>query len=296
MIRGRSTGEGGRSPLHSTKAYIPRNAGVRFHRETACLTGKGGKVLTRQPVVYTQELEMILGNSRVLENISMEVFPGDMVGIIGPNGAGKTTLLRLLLGLIRPTAGTVLVFGTRPEKLGKTMDEVGYMPQHPTFTDHFPLSAEDVVLMGTYTASTMGRRLPAEARQRAALSLERVGLLDRRGTPFHELSGGQRQRAFLARALCKEPRLLLLDEPNAGLDLPTQSRFFALLQELRLEKGITVLLVSHDLAVVARYASRLICINRTMHVHGSPADVLNSPQLEEAYRCEFDVLLNMKRG
>lgn len=242
------------------------------------------------PVVEAINVNVKMGKHQVLEGINLVIEPGEMVGIIGPNGAGKTTLMRVLLGLLKPTSGQVKLFGMSPGRMGKKRDYVGYMPQSPVFSRHFPLSCLDVVAMGSFTATAMGRPFTGQKREKALRCLERVGLLSLKNKPFAELSGGQQQRVFLARALVKEPLLLLLDEPNAGLDLPTQNHFFALLKELQSLYGLTVIIVSHDLVMISRFAGRLICINRTMHIHGEPLDVLKSSDLGKAYRCELDFL------
>lgn len=251
--------------------------------------------MSSHPVVETKDINLSWNGHKILENINIKISAGEMVGVIGPNGAGKTTLLRIILGLIKPTRGEVRIFGFPPEKLGKLRDKIGYMPQRPLFKNFFPLSTLDVVTMGGFTRSFLGKPRSRLQREKARSSLEKVGLLSLESKPFAELSGGQQQRAFLARALCKDPLLLILDEPNAGLDLPSQQRFYSLLKELQESCGITVVIVSHDLAVISGFASQLICINRTMHVHGSPLEVLNSPNLEEAYRCEVDVFYGRGR-
>lgn len=242
-----------------------------------------------EPVIETKDVHLSWNGQKILESINIQIGAGEMVGIIGPNGAGKTTLLRVILGLVKPTSGEVRIFGLPPEKLGKMREKIGYMPQRPHFDRRFPLSVLDVVAMGGFTRSFLGKPSSAMQREKARRSLEKVGLLFFENRPFAELSGGQQQRAFLARALLKEPAILLLDEPNTGLDLPTQQRFFSLLDELRKSHDITIVMVSHDLPEIARYSSQLICINRTMHIHGSPSEVLGSPNLEEAYRCPFDI-------
>ena len=247
-------------------------------------------------VVEIRDLFYGVNGCQILEHINLEIEKGEMVGIIGPNGAGKTTLMRLLLGLVRQSRGDVKIFGLPPMRLGRQREAIGYMPQRPVFDRRFPLSALDVVNMGQVTAGTLGRPLTTQQREKARQSLYQVGLLSLQDRPFGQLSGGEQQRTFLARAICRQPCLLLLDEPNAGLDLPTQHKFFELLQQLQQLHTLTVVMVSHDLAAIARYAHRLVCINRTMHVHGKPLDVLNSPDLEKAYRCEFDVLFGRERG
>lgn len=240
------------------------------------------------PAVKASNLSVKLGEQVVLENVSFEIEPASFVGIVGPNGAGKTTLLRVMLGLVREIDGELLVFGKPPADLGAKRHTIGYVPQRPAFDRRFPISAMDVVLMGRVSCRGIGRRLDASDRDAAARSLERVGGAHLAHRPIGELSGGEQQRVFLARALCNHTRLLLLDEPNTGLDLPSQVQFFDLLADLRRDEGLTVAVVSHDLSMISRYADRLFCINRRMHIHGSPSEVLDSPKLDEAYACEYD--------
>lgn len=249
----------------------------------------------QEVIVRTDNLSVVLEGSKVLEDIKMEVYRGSMVGLIGPNGAGKTTLLRLLLGLLMPSRGTVEILDTDPRHLGARRESIGYLPQRSAVTPQFPLSALDVVCMGLVTPGLAGKPLNKHHRKKARECLEKVGVLSLENRPFEQLSGGEQQRVFLARALIKDPHLLLLDEPNAGLDMPTQNRFMALLKNLQQEQGLTVIMVSHDLAVVAKYTERLFCINRTMHVHGSPSEVMNSPLLWETYRCEYELLFGKER-
>ncbi len=121
-------------------------------------------------------------------------------------------------------------------------------------------------------------------------ALQDVGMERYASLPFRELSGGEQQRILLARSLVRKPDLLLLDEPNSGLDFPSQQQFFTLLRRLKEERNLTVLLVSHDLVSVSAAVDTLMCINRTMHIHGRPGEVLKSSRLMEAYRCQFDLI------
>ncbi len=240
-----------------------------------------------QPVVSVSKMTVVLGGKIVLDGIDFAVGAGDLVGVIGPNGAGKTTLLRALLGLISPAAGAVKIFGVSQKDLSEIRSQIGYMPQLQSFEKNFPLSVADVVATGLLAPSTMLRPIKNKG-QRADEALEAVGMAEYAKQPFQDLSGGQQQRVLLARSLVRRPRLLLLDEPNAGLDFKAQQIFMELLKKLKREDNLAIILVSHDLISIADAADRLLCINRTMHVHGSPTEVLHSPDLDLAYRCQFD--------
>lgn len=242
-------------------------------------------------VIELDDVRVEVGGNTVLEGVSFSLKEGSFLGLIGPNGAGKTTLLRVILGLVRPDRGTVRVMGMSPRELKHELHHVGYMPQQVLFDPLFPVSVRDVIMMGRTCCIGLFRLPSKEDREAVEESIGMVGLEGLEKRPIGELSGGQQKRAFLARALCLETRILLLDEPTAGLDIEAQSRFLDLLTYLKREMGLSVLFVSHDVNILARFADEIICINRTMHIHGSPRDVLGSDRLKEAYRCEFDFLV-----
>jgi ABC-type Mn2+/Zn2+ transport system ATPase subunit len=242
-----------------------------------------------EPLIRSQNLVVRLGGKTILEDISFAVNPGQMVGIIGPNGAGKTTLLRAILGLLPISAGELIVLGYPVSQVHGQRSMIGYMPQRLLFERHFPLTVGDAVATGLLTRSTVLRQIKG-ANQKVAEALALVGMDNYYLSPFQELSGGQQQRILLARSLVRKPKLLLLDEPNAGLDFPAQQKFIDLLKRLRLQQNLTVVMVSHDLLSVAAIADSLICIDRRMHLHGKPGEVLHSHELHDAYRCEFEYL------
>jgi len=246
-------------------------------------------------LIRAQGLDVTLGGRKVLEGITFSARAGQLTGIIGPNGAGKTTLLRAILGLVKVREGELSVFGTPVNGLKEVRSRIGYMPQRQSFERRFPLSAADVVVGGLLTPSNLLRRLK-DRDYKILSALQSVGMEEYMNRPFQDLSGGEQQRIMLARSLAGEPELLLLDEPNAGLDFPAQHSFIELLRELKTGQGLTIILVSHDLVSVARAADQLVCINRTMHIHGRPTDVLQSPRLDEAYRCQFDLLNLEEKG
>lgn len=244
-------------------------------------------------VIEIENVWVSIDGRTVLEGITFKVKERSFVGIIGPNGAGKTTLLRVILGLINPDRGTVTVMGMTPQELKHELHHIGYMPQQVLFDPRFPVSVFDVVMMGRTCCIGPLRFANKTDREAARESIDMVGLSGLEDRPIGELSGGQQKRAFLARALCLETRILVLDEPTAGLDIEAQEVFMDLLSRLKTELGLSVLFVSHDVNILARFADELVCINRTMHMRGTPEEVLGGGHLEEAYRCEFDFLAEL---
>lgn len=243
-----------------------------------------------EAIVELRAVNLALGGRPVLEDISFAVAPGRFLGIVGPNGAGKTTLLKLILGLRLPDSGSVSVFGVPPQKLGRGAHRIGYVPQRSEMDRRFPVTVRDVVMMGRVCCIGLLRFPRKSDWEKVDQSIGLVGLSGLEERPFGELSGGEQQRVLLARAMCAETRLLLLDEPTMGLDRPTEEEFYRLLRRLREERGLTILAVSHDLLTLGGLADELICINRQMHIHGDSQQVLSSDQLREAYRCELDFL------
>ena len=219
----------------------------------------------------------------VLEEISLTINGGDFLGIIGPNGGGKTTLLKVILGLVKPSRGKVAVFGNMPEKGRKY---IGYVPQHNVFDHEFPISVQDVVLMGRSAKVGLLKRLGSEDQRRAEEALQVVGMAEHRGRQIGKLSGGEQQRVFIARALVTDPLMLLLDEPTASVDTATQTEFYELLEELK--KRMVIVLVSHDISAVSIYVDKIACLNRQLYHHGSPE--IESDILEATYKCPVQMI------
>ncbi len=236
------------------------------------------------PLVELRDVTVRFGAHVALERVSFRVEEGQFTAIIGPNGAGKTTLLRVILGILRPEEGEVRVLGKPPWKLTrKERLDLGYVPQEFPRHRHFPLRVMDVVLMGRYGALGWFRRPGADDRRRALEILKLLEIDHLAHRRLAELSGGERQRAFIARALINRPRLLLLDEPSASLDPAMTEGLFALLRRLQKELGLTVLLVSHDVGIVASFADRVACLARRLVAHGRPQEVLTEANLECMY-------------
>jgi ABC-type Mn2+/Zn2+ transport system ATPase subunit len=215
----------------------------------------------------------------VLVNVDLELGAGDFVGVVGPSGSGKTTLLRAILGTVTPIAGTVR------RRSGLTL---AYVPQTETVNWNFPVTVAECVLM----ARVSGRRLPWASRSEkaeVAAVLERLGIEDLAGRHIRRLSGGQQQRVFIARALLRQPQLILMDEPTAGVDVATRHEVLHLLDELN-TAGLAVVLTTHDLNGVAAHLPTLVCLNREVVAAGPPEKVLTPEVLERTYGARMDVL------
>ncbi|MGA2064273.1 MAG: ABC transporter ATP-binding protein [Thermoguttaceae bacterium] len=220
---------------------------------------------SEEPVVEFRDVGFAYDGTPVLQGVNFVVRRNESLSIVGPNGGGKTTLLRLILGQLQPSSGQVRVFGQPPETARL---RIGYMPQHANYDPLFPATVMDVVLMGRLGRGGLRGRLGWFSRgdRRAAIeALAQVHLEELARRPFAALSGGQRQRVLVARALCCQPELLLLDEPTASVDSLVEARLFDILRELG--RTMTVLVVSHDLGFVADLVEKVICVNRQVVVH-----------------------------
>ncbi|MFF7143136.1 MULTISPECIES: anchored repeat-type ABC transporter ATP-binding subunit [Streptomyces] len=230
------------------------------------------RTTTTTPALRVRDLAVELGGRRALDGVDLTVDAGELVGLIGPNGAGKTTLLRAVLGLLTPLGGTIDIDG---QPVARSRGTVGYVPQRHEFAWDFPLSVEKAVLTGRTHRIGRLRRPGATDREAVEEALDRVALTDLRRRPIGELSGGQRQRVLVARALALRPRLLLLDEPFTGLDVPTQELLTSLFLRLR-DEGKALLMTTHDLPGAADMAGRLCLLNRTVIADGPP-EALRDP-------------------
>ena len=221
---------------------------------------------------------------KVLTGATLELPKGGILGLIGPNGAGKSTVLRLILGLLKPDSGTVEVLGTTA---ARARAQVGYVPQSLVIERDLPSTLRDLVESGFLGIGNLGGRLPPEHRDRAVSWMERLRIAPLAGRKLSELSGGQLQLGLVARALVREPQLLLLDEPTANADARAEGTVFSLLEECCRDR--TAVVVSHDIGVLSRNVGAIACVGAGRIVYHGSADV---PQdaLEEAYGCPVDLI------
>jgi zinc transport system ATP-binding protein len=209
--------------------------------------------------VSLDQLSFSYQNTPVLKNVSFEIGKGEFWGMIGPNGGGKTTILKLLMGFLKPEAGTLSIFGKSPSY---SRQQIAYVPQSLKFDKHFPISVLELVLGGRLS------RLPwygkfSKADKLAALNaLESVGMTDFQHRSFGQLSGGQAQRVLIARALASEPQLLLLDEPTASVDVQAETDIYAMLKKL--QGQITILMVTHHLQATIDLVEKVLCVQQTV--------------------------------
>jgi len=234
-------------------------------------------------VVNIENINFTYHKEKVLDDINLKVYENDFLAIIGPNGGGKSTLLKLILGLEKYKKGSIKIFN---EKISNEISKIGYVPQNTNINTNFPIKVLDVVMMGHIheKKSFFGHK---EDEKKCALgALTQVGMQDFASYKIGSLSGGQRQRVMIARALCANPKILILDEPTASIDVEGQKQIYELLQKLN--KSITIIVVSHDISVILSYASKVAHINKRLVFHdiSTKKDTFN----KDEHFCEVEML------
>jgi len=209
-----------------------------------------------------------------LDKVSLSIEEKDFLGIIGPNGAGKTTLFSCMLGLLNNYQGEIRFFGTNIRKSRQYLHQIGYVPQKPIFEKNFPATVAEVVGMG------LTKNQKEETIDKV---LQKVWLHELSHRRIGDLSGGQQQRVFIAKALANDPQILILDEPVAGIDSQSKDLFYQILLDLNKKDNITVIWSSHDLDAVAKLATKVACLNRTLFFHGISEEFFHDENLLKMY-------------
>jgi len=241
----------------------------------------------KTPVLEVSNLQVVRANSVAIDDANFTINQGDYVGIVGPNGGGKTTLLLALLNITPRTKGTIRFFGQDIESFSH-WEKVAYVPQNAiNFDSQFPLTVRELVALGRVNRRNLGRTLKRTDLEAVDDALEFMGISDIANRRIGQLSGGQKQRVFVAKSLVRNPEIILLDEPIVGVDAKTQEKFYKKLSDLNIKKGITIMLVTHDLTAVFCRMSKVMCINRLVNVSEITEDLKPEEVLSKVYGEHF---------
>jgi zinc transport system ATP-binding protein len=234
-------------------------------------------------VLSVKDLSFSYDAAEVLSGISFAIDKGDYVALAGPNGSGKTTLAKVILGLESKRAGRVEIFG---KESGSFNDwgRIGYLPQQVNmFNPLFPATVKEVVGLGLLSHMRFPKKFTRSDRDKIIKTLDLMKIAYLKDNLVGELSGGQQQRLFLARALVSDPELLILDEPTTALDPQTREDFFALVERLNRDKGVTIIIITHDTAHIGQYAGKLLYLDRRVIFYGGFADFCQSKEMEQYF-------------
>jgi zinc transport system ATP-binding protein len=228
-----------------------------------------------QPIINVDNLSYYYDSFPSLDHISFSVEKGDFLGIIGPNGAGKTTLFQCILGIMNNFSGEISLLGSNVKQNKKILQRIGYVPQKKSVEQTFPATVSEIVSLGV-----IGRDIKKESIESAIEFVELGAYQNKR---IGELSEGQQQRVIIAKALVKQPELLILDEPTTGIDSVAQNKFYDLLTRLNKDRGITIVWSSHDMNAVEKLASKVACIDRKLFFHGESEDFFGNEERMKSY-------------
>ena len=242
-------------------------------------------------IIKIRNLNFSYDKQVVLEGINLEYSSDEFLAIIGPNGGGKSTLLKLILGLLKPQSGEIKLFGKEPSEVSKF---IGYVPQNFLSNQSFPMMVLEVVLMGLIDKKIFGFYSKDE-KALALSALEKVGMREFANARIGELSGGQRQRVYIARALCANAKVLILDEPTASIDTKGQAEIYEILKGIN-ANGVGVVLVSYDLNIVLNYATKIAYVSKNLHIHKTHENIAKREFIEHLARthshfCDVEIAL-----
>ena len=230
-------------------------------------------------VLATEGLTFQYNSTEILADISFRLQAGDYLGLVGPNGSGKTTLIKLILGLLQPSKGEIVLFGSNLTDF-KDWRKVGYLPQKiNSFNPHFPATVREIVSLGLLSTKRFPRRIKRNDDMAINNALELVDIIDIKTELIGELSGGQQQRVLIAKALVSEPELIILDEPTTALDPEAREKFFGTLKDLNENRKVTIIIITHDIGTIGKYASRLLYLDKRLIFYGGFDDFCTSSEM-----------------
>lgn len=233
--------------------------------------------------VSIEGLSFAYQGNQVLRDITCDIRQGDYVGIVGPNGSGKSTLIRCILGLNRIEHGRISLLGV-PQPAFTAWDRIGFLPQGlQLFNPNFPATVEEIVRLGRLSKKRFPRRFHVSDSEAVERALVLMGISSLGKRLIGELSGGLRQRALLARALVNEPEILILDEPTTALDPDTREHFYSTVRDLNVNRGTTILLVTHDASTIGLYASKLLYLDKRILFYGTFEEFCCSPNMTQVF-------------
>lgn len=248
------------------KFVVNKNISVLYR-----LAKEGAAGSMKELILEVRGVSYQYDNRHALNDVSLQLQRGEMLGLVGQNGSGKSTLLKVMLGLLPLQNGEVKWFGSTLTQF-HDWSKIGYVSQKAnSFNTGFPASVEEVVAMGLTGKLGLFRRIGRQERSLIAEAIEQVGLSAFRKQNIGELSGGQQQRVFIARSLVSDPEVLILDEPTVGIDAQNEAYFYELLQRLNDERRISIILVSHDLSTVSKQMDMIACLNQRLYFYGTAA-------------------------
>lgn len=241
------------------------------------------------PILTMRDVCFSYGNKKILSNINLNIEHGTFLGLIGPNGGGKTTLIQLMLGLMMPDRGKIKIYG-KDIATFKKRHQIGFVSQRANnFNKGFPATAYEVVAMGLTTKIGYFRFLRRKHKAKIMQALEQVGMEKYADYNIGQLSGGQQQRILIARALVSQPDFIILDEPTVGIDYKHVEQFYNLLKHLNLEEKITLLLVTHETDMMAKFVEEVVCLNEKIHFHGSVKDYIRLSEDDLAHYYNYSL-------
>lgn len=235
------------------------------------------------PIIEVKNLSVNYGQTEALKNVSFVILKGDFIGLAGPNGAGKTTLIKAVLGLIPVSNGTIDVLGNKLDKFNN-WGKIGYLPQKSsTINALFPAIVKEIIILGLLSQKKLPKRITKNDQIKVTNILNDLGIIDLKNKMFGELSGGQQQKVLLARALVSNPEILIFDEPSTALDPNSRESFFKLVQKLNKEKGIAIILITHDTGYIGSYANKLMYLDHELKYFGEISGFCHSNEKNHSF-------------